>query len=588
MGQPDRITIEKLKGSSNFPAWKRKAKAILTREDYEEAIESDLSNSSDPDQKRRNSKAMASILLFCTDEVQIQISEYTSAFLAWQALEQTYNRSGFIAIYVLLKQFFSTSLNQFRSMEAFLYKIRNLRSELENHGIRLPEPVVISWTLFGLDTEYEPFVQNITQALRSDINAYTFDTLTSSLIDEARGKEVISNERAYLARRKVEEEEALLARKFAKKQRNSPPYCQNCKKSGHSSDSCWFLHPGKAPKGWKQPNSKNRVEKRAEKSEFSINRAKQDALIARITENINTENADNTDEEVMMTSKLPKLTIQEEEEDTEVRLPNKYNKKMANKMLDGLKTLKLGGELARKDRKLKIRFIIDSAATINTIADLQNFTSYKPYKTIVRWGEANNLTSQYRGEVTIKLNTGYIYTLKNVLYLPELGVNLMSLDKMPDIISLFMKNKAYLYKNHKIVAIGYKSNSLYYTEAQLLSKNIEKIQISKEIRELEPNKENIITQWHIRLGHMNIKALKYVLDANNIAINLQDINNFLANKCKTCLLAKNNRYINKISSNPTEYDILDRIHTNLGGPLPPTYNKYTYYITFLDKKSRYL
>jgi hypothetical protein len=47
----------------------------------------------------------------------------------------------------------------------------------------------------------------------------------------------------------------------------------------------------------------------------------------------------------------------------------------------------------------------------------------------------------------------------------------MSLDKMPDIISLFMKNKAFLYKNYKIVAIGYKSNSLYYIEAQLLSKN---------------------------------------------------------------------------------------------------------------------
>ena len=380
-------------------------------------------------------------------------------------------------------------------------------------------------------------------------NAYTFDTLTSSLIDEARGKEVISSERAYLARTKVEEEEALLARKFAKKQRNSPPFCQNCKKSGHSSDSCWFLHPGKAPKGWKQPNSKNRVEKRSEKSEYSIaNRAKQDALIARIAENINTENADNTDEEVMMTSKLPKLTIQEEEEDTEVRLPNKYNRKMANKLLDGLKTREIGDELARKGRKLKIRFIIDSAATINTIADLQHFTSYKPCKTIVRWGEANNLTSQYRGEVTIRLNTGYIYTLKNVLYLPELGVNLMSLDKMPDIISLFMKNKAYLYKDNKIVAIGYKSNSLYYTEAQLLS--TEKIQMSKEIRGLQQNKENIITQWHIRLGHINIKALKYVLDANNITINLQDLNNFLANNCKTCLLAKDNRHINKKSTNP--------------------------------------
>ena len=41
-----------------------------------------------------------------------------------------------------------------------------------------------------------------------------------------------------------------------------------------------------------------------------------------------------------------------------------------------------------------------------------------------------------------------------------------------------MKNKAYLYKDNKIVAIGYKSNSLYYTEAQLLS--TEKIQMSKK------------------------------------------------------------------------------------------------------------
>jgi hypothetical protein len=56
---------------------------------------------------------MASILLCCTDEVQIQISEYTSALLAWQALDQTYNRSGFIATYVLLKQFFSSSLLRF-------------------------------------------------------------------------------------------------------------------------------------------------------------------------------------------------------------------------------------------------------------------------------------------------------------------------------------------------------------------------------------------------------------------------------------------------------------------------------------------
>ena len=240
MGQTERITIAKLKGSSDYPSWKRNCKAILTREDYDEAIETDLSTSSDPDQKRKNSKAMASILLFCTDEVQIQIADYTSAYLAWQALDRTYNRSGFITEYILLKQFFSTSLSQFQSMEAFLYKIRNLTSELENHNISLPKQVVISWTLFGLTPEYEPFVQNITQAFRGNTNAYTFDTLTSSLIDEARGKEAISNEKTFLAQRKEEmaAEKAFLARRFAKNQQNTPSYCYNCKKTGHSSDSC--------------------------------------------------------------------------------------------------------------------------------------------------------------------------------------------------------------------------------------------------------------------------------------------------------------------------------------------------------------
>jgi hypothetical protein len=57
------------------------------------------------------------------------------------------------------------------------------------------------------------------------------------------------------------------------------------------------------------------------------------ALIAQIT--------DNTEEEIMITNDLPKLTIQEEG-DTEVRLLNIYNLN-GNEMLDGLKTLKKGG-----------------------------------------------------------------------------------------------------------------------------------------------------------------------------------------------------------------------------------------------------
>lgn len=38
-------------------------------------------------------------------------------------------------------------------------------------------------------TEYEGFISNITQALRHNADAYTIESLSSSFIDEARGRE---------------------------------------------------------------------------------------------------------------------------------------------------------------------------------------------------------------------------------------------------------------------------------------------------------------------------------------------------------------------------------------------------------------
>lgn len=36
------------------------------------------------------------------------------------------------------------------------------------------------------------------------------------------------------------------------------------------------------------------------------------------------------------------------------------------------------------------------------------------------------------------------------------------------------------------------------------------------------------------------------------------------------------------------YDILERVYSDIGGLLVPTYDKYKYYITFLDRRTRFL
>lgn len=60
-------------------------------------------------------------------------------------------------------------------------------------------------------------------------------------------------------------------------------------------------------------------------------------------------------------------------------------------------------ELVNKDQNgLKIAFILDSAATINTVANINCFYSYKEMNTTVNWGKANSLKEKYQGDILIK------------------------------------------------------------------------------------------------------------------------------------------------------------------------------------------
>jgi hypothetical protein len=91
------------------------------------------------------------------------------------------------------------------------------------------------------------------------------------------------------------------------------------------------------------------------------------------------------------------------------------------------------------------------------------------------------------------------------------------------------------------------------------------------------------------MGHINTESLKFLLKENNIKYNNKDFSEFLKYKCLICLQAKANRNINKKSVNIKPYKILERVHSDLSGPInPKTYNNFEYYITFLDKKSKYL
>jgi hypothetical protein len=62
-------------------------------------------------------------------------------------------------------------------------------NDLKLKDIILPNQVIIAWVLNSLNEEYSVFTQNITQLLRNNPKAYTFEILVKCLIDELRGKD---------------------------------------------------------------------------------------------------------------------------------------------------------------------------------------------------------------------------------------------------------------------------------------------------------------------------------------------------------------------------------------------------------------
>ena len=127
-------------------------------------------------------------------------------------------------------------------MEEYLFKVKTLVDNLKGKEIHLPKQVVISWVLNSLSTEYEGFTTNIVQALRNSPDAYTVESLFSSLIDEARGKESNNSQNKLLY---------INNNKNNYKKLSGGLYCQHCKLASHNTKNCFFLFPEQAPKSWK-------------------------------------------------------------------------------------------------------------------------------------------------------------------------------------------------------------------------------------------------------------------------------------------------------------------------------------------------
>ena len=125
------------------------------------------------------------------------------------------------------------------------------------------------------------------------------------------------------------------------------------------------------------------------------------------------------------------------------------------------------------DAGLQNKWIIDSGATCHMCSDRSQFNEFNILKQTqeVVLGDGNSLKAVGRGTVTLELSVSHgkkSCILKDVLYVPNLTYNLLSVAKSTEVSdkAVFGKSKCEFLKGGKVVATGKRLGELYYLECE--------------------------------------------------------------------------------------------------------------------------
>jgi hypothetical protein len=219
-------------------------------------------------------------------------------------------------------------------------------------------------------------------------------------------------------------------------------------------------------------------------------------------------------------------------------------------------------------------WIIDSGASRHMTGDQARLSNLNEKKTSykVDLGDKTTYPVEGFGQASIKMKTCNYVHLRNVLYVPGLENNLVSISCLED-----------------------RGNRIDFVDGKVLSwhkySSIENARVieSREgnlYRLLEQNEESLVHDevnptelWHRRYAHINYQALPFL---KRMVEGIPELQSTHEGICKGCALGKN---IKKPfpSNNNRSKKILDLIHSDVCGSIPvKSLGGSSYYIIFID------
>ncbi|KAM1015922.1 hypothetical protein ACFX2A_046661 [Malus domestica] len=228
----------------------------------------------------------------------------------------------------------------------------------------------------------------------------------------------------------------------------------------------------------------------------------------------------------------------------------------------------------------------DTGCSVHITNSLKGFQKQKEIGNTmyhVYVGEGTKVAVHSIGVVNLKLNSGFVLQLKDVLYVPKMRRNLLSASKIikdgyaffaDDVcLKIFKKNSF-----HKILGIALLSENLWRLECIVEFVDQSVFNVNSK-RMLEHDSSYIL--WHKRLGHISKERILQLCKAELIP----KLDSAIVTECVDCLKGKMTNF-RKLDAKRSK-GLLEIIHTDICGPFPvKTICGNKYFVNFIDDFSR--
>ena len=223
-------------------------------------------------------------------------------------------------------------------------------------------------------------------------------------------------------------------------------------------------------------------------------------------------------------------------------------------------------------------WVVNSGATRHICANIDAFTSYtsiRDDKKVVYLGDSHTTQVLGKGKIMLKLTSGKTLALSDVLHVPNIRANLVSITLFGNVgvkVS-FEYDRIVMTKNNIFVGKGFCNQGLFVLSIfEVINGNASSFAYLVDSYD----------RWHARLGHVTsgyIKKMQTLAHINNI-----DYSGL--SKCQICATSKQTR--KTCGSVTRETTLLELIHSDLGD-LKQTMTRggKKFYVTFIDNYSKF-